>query len=626
MKNRFIWAIVITKNDSRKLMKFLESYFSVGSHSKVELTVIDDSSIESEIKKNALTIASLWEITHIDHIHKNNMYDYFDRKDISHMFWLGITWWNTGNVRSLSSVYKKNHWAHKHRVFHFDDDVLFSWSYNPNEFLLLGGKYNFIVSDFTWCPDLSHLERIFLFVLVSSQNWMNDIRDQHLPSFIKTLGKENIISLFKKYIEDFDGCIHNESNTGEIKSDINFPNRDWPWWLCYLSENKVEYTFPLLNYYDEDRRFFWVCKNELWASTSFISAWISHNVSEKKNLFSIKNNIEIEYGKILTELICDYWIKIKDMSFLEETISNIILKRKNNVEKIFSRSIKIHNWNAFVKKSIDLLITIKDWYQNDEDMHATVLWLYLEYQKSFIDNEFQVANVYKDKINRHSNVIVFSPHIDDACLSVCWFMKDKTIHSTIINVFSKSNYTIDWFGDLNQVTLQRKEENENVYKEWCYTNVYWDYLDACCSSQIEREQFMSYSLDVTKLPKYKVVRERILSSELGQKILLFPLWIWWHIDHRILFSIWNEVADRGYEVYFYLDVWYDDSCDASFIDKHICKYWKNYIATVFPITEEDFSKKRNLLKLYKTQYDDELDDSFVSQHATFKWEILFQKI
>lgn len=208
-----------------------------------------------------------------------------------------------------------------------------------------------------------------------------------------------------------------------------------------------------------------------------------------------------------------------------------------------------------------------------------------------------------------SNSIIISPHCDDAALSLGGALINKMLTpKVVINVFSKTNWTILGTNDVNQITQLRVKEDTQVFDVLKIETKYLGLNDASLRKGYKGigDKYLDKTLDAMVDPIWnKLVK---LIDELLKKYSeidnwFFPLGLGGNIDHRIL----REVAIRNKRlinlknVYFYEDVGYDDTES----EKEIQKVVKNIPLFLKPekFSYDNIELKLDLINHYSSQID-----------------------
>jgi len=147
--------------------------------------------------------------------------------------------------------------------------------------------------------------------------------------------------------------------------------------------------------------------------------------------------------------------------------------------------------------------------------------------------------------------IVFSPHIDDAFLSLGgsilnWRKSGEKV--LIVNIFSISNFSKGEAGDKEKVTEIRKEEEMEVKKETGVESLFLDFPEALLRGYKMRKEDPFYpdsfdeSIDGETV---KLVGKEVSKYFEDSAMHYFPLAIGEHVDHVLVKKIGEKVLKEG---------------------------------------------------------------------------------
>ncbi len=206
----------------------------------------------------------------------------------------------------------------------------------------------------------------------------------------------------------------------------------------------------------------------------------------------------------------------------------------------------------------------------------------------------------------YENIIV-SPHIDDAVFSLGGLLsRDKDKKQKVVDVFSKSKYTLGSKADGRDVTEIRKEEERNALRKVGADVEFLDIADT------------SMRPDLRKGDIYKL--EKKLTKYLGEgRHVYFPLAIGGHGDHVALSLVGiGLLAKTGSDnIYFYEDLPYAFKTTATFSAAK--RFLSGNIASdsLYPLVntqsdadklesemiDADYDSKLEMCRAYKSQVD-----------------------
>ncbi len=166
--------------------------------------------------------------------------------------------------------------------------------------------------------------------------------------------------------------------------------------------------------------------------------------------------------------------------------------------------------------------------------------------------------------NKSTKVLILSPHCDDVPLSLGGSLANELIGNdiTVIVVFSKSAYTLEERGNANvEITSRiRKNEEKLAARKLGYKVQFLDFEEPLVRPGIKRfEEICNPSNIPVKDAVWPDVRNKIfqvLSHFEG--ILITPLGIGNHIDHRIVFTAVREFINEHHEQNQLYPAFYED--------------------------------------------------------------------
>lgn len=202
-----------------------------------------------------------------------------------------------------------------------------------------------------------------------------------------------------------------------------------------------------------------------------------------------------------------------------------------------------------------------------------------------------------------SNVHIFSPHIDDAFLSLggsIFNWRSKGIKVNVYNIFTISNWTPpgsqserNFGNDVATITALRKAEEREVSKQANFEIVFWDFLDFPL-----REGFSES--DNRKLEDQ--IFEKLSACLNSEDLFFFPMGIL-HPDHLLICRLSEKFIGKSYNIFYYEDMPY-----LSWGKSEFKEVYKNENVNKSPLFEKiDFVQKAEILKYYRSQV---LDDWF----------------
>lgn len=200
----------------------------------------------------------------------------------------------------------------------------------------------------------------------------------------------------------------------------------------------------------------------------------------------------------------------------------------------------------------------------------------------------------------NKTIIIISPHIDDSFFSL-WYLinnlSNKNINIVIINVFSKTNFTLQWEEYVNLITSKRKNEEKiinNIYKNIIF--YYLDFDDAIIRWYKKEDLFIWKQLLKDKNLKYEI--EKIINNIINKtknSLILCPLAYWNHIDHIFLAFIFNDYNN----IIYYEDLPYANRN----INNYFVNFLKNDLKPILleNINNDDITTHLKIIRYYKSQ-------------------------
>ncbi|MDT9293655.1 MAG: PIG-L family deacetylase [Arthrospira platensis PCC 7345] len=189
-------------------------------------------------------------------------------------------------------------------------------------------------------------------------------------------------------------------------------------------------------------------------------------------------------------------------------------------------------------------------------------------------------------------MLLISPHIDDAFLSLQSFIVDSSVRNQIVNVFSFSNFSLSNISLPNEVSLLRKKEEMKIASYFGNVDVLFLDLPDCL--------LRGYTTPWISDTKQILSKEKFLIDKLYHLIfnikydglMLFPLSVANHVDHIICQIVGNKFLDKGFEVGFYLEIPYKFKVNFNVFPKPFMNTQKTLL----------FSEKEIVRKSYSSQF------------------------
>lgn len=205
----------------------------------------------------------------------------------------------------------------------------------------------------------------------------------------------------------------------------------------------------------------------------------------------------------------------------------------------------------------------------------------------------------------HDNLVV-ETHCDDAVLSIGGYLSaiKETGSTRLLNVFSTCVFTvIEGLEDPNEITRINNEE-EVRFAGSVNADLHFMHLPEAMMRGYEK--WNGYPDSNKELENMGVISRRVLSNtDKNNTKVFFPLSIGGHIDHRILFEVFNNLYRGGElgKVFLYEDLPYA----SDFHDAEILDFIRREAPTgVKPLLIEiDIDRKIDLASIYRSQYEPE---------------------
>ena len=214
------------------------------------------------------------------------------------------------------------------------------------------------------------------------------------------------------------------------------------------------------------------------------------------------------------------------------------------------------------------------------------------------------------------NVLIISPHLDDAVLS-CGDLIDKFIDDKynvdILTIFSKdvnkkdlSNAAIKFHSNCflpNNPMKYRKIEDKKAHKYLKCNSFYLNKLE--CLYRKKNNKFLYPNLDeIYHFEKEDTEIVETLEKELSKiinsyDIVLAPLGLGNHADHLVCNKAINNIKNKiKNELYFYEEVAYV----CYYYRKNAISNWgDNLNSKIIKLSDKNFTKKINSILFYKSQ-------------------------
>jgi len=201
---------------------------------------------------------------------------------------------------------------------------------------------------------------------------------------------------------------------------------------------------------------------------------------------------------------------------------------------------------------------------------------------------------------KNANVLIVSPHIDDAVFSLGGFIakyqKDWS-ELTVANVFSNCGWSKDNI-PLELINDVRRNEDFEVFSEIENTQLSYLELDDTSVRGLDELTELDASLiDEEIRSKVTLKIDELLSSN-EFDMIFFPLGIGNHIDHKVIFDYACSLDSKN--IYFYEDMPYTAISSQSKVDNYMQIEGKKMKFEVIDIADK-VSDKRSMMMKYRSQ-------------------------
>ncbi len=203
--------------------------------------------------------------------------------------------------------------------------------------------------------------------------------------------------------------------------------------------------------------------------------------------------------------------------------------------------------------------------------------------------------------------------MDDAALSLGAALLAGSLgdRPTIVNVFSISNYTVDLLdaGDVEAVTELRKTEEKRACEIMGAGAVFLDFAEIQIRGLLTVHELTKKKYKPSRDPIYDTVAKslREFLKDVASAVVIFPLGLGGHGEHRLLSRIGHDFSDRNVAtVAFYEDVPYAGMMTVRDIEHAAAGLDRALVPFAAP--GADIEEKMALLRIYESQIrDKELD-------------------
>lgn len=610
--------LIVTKNDPIRAKNLL---FSIKENKELhnsDLIIIDDSDknksifeLEKYLIKN--------DFNHLIHLHKDNWEEikenigkHLTRKQDKKMLKelvLGLNCWNVHNARNIGQIITSILYDKERVILSLDGDMVIPKTFKINSKCFEQPKGILLKGS----PDLSRLEWIRLYISLKLKTEEKD----YSYLLIKNCGRDHMSAALNKFTSL--PQITNE----RLNNAMIYPEREELNNGSYINlvKNFTHSMYP--SWYDSDWFWFQRLRRKIEYTPEFIDSPTIHNSYKKSILISETLRFE-EEGKIITtilskkkkgripnkkEIICESRIRITSLEKDIEKLRKIKDSSKEH-RKIIEELFYLINYlkNISTKKTIE---KISSYEKKDKEWHDFLM--NLKENGKLKNYLFKALNLRK--------ITIFSPHCDDVVFSMGGgILEGYWKNAKIIDVFTKTNYTLEERGDSNKISSIRKKEEKETFNKLNIKPIFLGLKDATLREYSSEEEYMAPKNNPKKDSAYPFAKNKIDRIVLNnpKDIFLFPLGLGYNIDHTILFKLGMDLSDKGFLVLFYEDCGYKMTQNEKLIKKYLKTREVNLDNRIFYF--DKIEEKVNLAKKYKTQISKEILKSLVKVYKKLKGE------
>lgn len=533
----------ITKDKPNVVERLIDSIQTNAELSQKPLLVVDDSStvssreqVESIVGKHQgpayLFNGPRWET-----IKSGLKFSPSLQETVSRLK-LGRATWNTPDVRNISQMVLRM--IQPGQVLFLDDDRLLDERFRiTREPRSLTG-YRIAAS-----PDLSRLEWISWFSRIAATSFEQTLAKTPQP-FVDKLYKELGPKASQTIIANYTDLIENRKQNSQ---ELAFPFRKELSGGAFSTDSSIVGACLFPNWYEEDWTWFNQTRKRTGGRVRFSDSTVLHS-AQRKPILEENALLFEEKGKIL-----DTALRERD----EPTVETIEACKERRLYAIKFELARLQTPQNATQAKIKLAL------QNLEHRIVELSSTELADQiKSYLkaDEAWSKAITTVPKLELSDDrIIVIAPHCDDVAYSLGGAAQANLLKiGKVITAFSKSSYTITGHGPIETVSASRAKEEAAYCETIGATLELLNYTDAC--DRLETQDPAKY-LSADNAIDHRLLSEitqRILSAVPNQNTLvMFPLGLGNHLDHRIIAEAGFELGKKGLSVAFYEDAPYDDS-------------------------------------------------------------------
>lgn len=203
------------------------------------------------------------------------------------------------------------------------------------------------------------------------------------------------------------------------------------------------------------------------------------------------------------------------------------------------------------------------------------------------------------------DTLILSPHLDDAVFSLGSALCEGAFGLVqIVNVFSRSRYTLRGLGNVQEVSSLRRVEDVTAMLTLGISATYLDFPDSSIRAEyFDEAAYMDENLD----PASDNIWGQILEALRGEfqaidyTRVVVPLGVGGHIDHRIVRDCCVALVGNKNKIWFYEDGTYNRP-------EHMIRSLAQSMgaANYEILGRSDFKEKQRLASFYTSQMDGQL--------------------
>lgn len=204
-----------------------------------------------------------------------------------------------------------------------------------------------------------------------------------------------------------------------------------------------------------------------------------------------------------------------------------------------------------------------------------------------------------------NDTIVFSPHLDDAVFSLGAGLYNHAFgFSKVINIYTKSRYTIDSIKEEYSITSQRLYEDRITMTALGLDSEYWGFKDSSLKTYLypNEDSYLDPYANIHDDESWEYVSLKIkkLIKDNPNSFFLSPVGMGNHIEHRIISNICRSCIGFA-DILFYEDATY-------YVDKDqaLRMLAGSPVNTCVVLLNDNFQEKKKFLEFYESQINEQV--------------------